>query len=122
MAKYYLTFLLIIFSVNCALGQPVAPTTIKLIPAGTVKYQGGTNTCWSFSTTSMIESGEMQNYHKDIDLSELYTARNLYIEKAKRYILSNGTTLFEAGGHTMLYLVSKNMGPSQMSFTHAKKA
>jgi bleomycin hydrolase len=108
MAKY-LTFVLLIISVNCALGQPVAPTTIKLIPAGTVKYQGGTNTCWSFSTTSMIESGEMQNYHKDIDLSELYTARNLYIEKAKRYILSNGTTLFEAGGlaHDALFGIQK---------------
>lgn len=57
----------------------------------------------------MIESGEILNDSKDIDLSELYTARNLYIEKAKRYILSNGTTLFEAGGlsHDALYGIEK---------------
>jgi bleomycin hydrolase len=108
MSKY---FALILFaaSVSCAIAQPVAPTTIKMIPAGTVKYQGNTNTCWSFSTTSMIESGEIRNDQKDIDLSELFTARNLYIEKAKRYILSNGTTLFEAGGlaHDALFGIQK---------------
>lgn len=91
-----------------ALAQP-APETIKQLPAGSVKYQGNTNTCWSFSTTSMIESGEMKTYNKDIDLSELFTARNLFIEKAKRYILSNGTTLFEAGAlsHDALYTIQK---------------
>ena len=94
---------------NSLFAQSNIPTTIKLIPAGTVKYQGNTNTCWSFSTTSMIESGEIRDYRKDIDLSELYTSRNLYIEKAKRYILSNGTTLFEAGGlsHDALFGIQK---------------
>lgn len=99
----------ILISVNAAFAQKSVPVTIKQIPAGTVKYQGNTNTCWSFSTTSMIESGEIINDNKDIDLSELFTARNLYIEKAKRYILSNGTTLFEAGGlsHDALFGIQK---------------
>ena len=103
------TVALVLFHANGLFAQQNVPVTIKQIPAGTVKYQGGTNTCWSFSTTSMIESGEIKNDHKDIDLSELYTARNLYIEKAKRYILSNGTTLFEAGGlsHDALFGIAK---------------
>jgi len=88
---------LLILLTKISFAQDIIPVTIAQIPAGTVKYQGGTNTCWSFSTTSMIESGEIKAAQKDIDLSELYTARNLFIEKAKRYILSNGTTLFEAG-------------------------
>jgi len=89
--------------------QTNIPITIKQIAAGTVKFQGGTNTCWSFSTTSMIESQEILNDKKDIDISELYTARNLFIEKAKRYILSNGTTLFEAGAlaHDALFGIQK---------------
>lgn len=105
----YLAIVLFFISVNCALSQSNVPVTIKQITAGTVKFQGGTNTCWSFSTTSMIESDAIQNQQKDIDLSELYTARNLFIEKAKRYILSNGTTLFEAGGlsHDALYGIQK---------------
>ncbi|HZY39313.1 MAG TPA: C1 family peptidase, partial [Mucilaginibacter sp.] len=108
MRKLYIAALGL-FATSSLFAQQNVPTTIKQIPAGTVKYQGNTNTCWSFSTTSMIESGEIKNERKDIDLSELYTARNLYIEKAKRYILSNGTTLFEAGAlsHDALFGIAK---------------
>jgi bleomycin hydrolase len=108
MRKYFAIVLFIILA-NCALAQKSVPTTIKQIAAGTVKYQGNTNTCWSFSTTSMIESTEIQNQQKNVDLSELYIARSLYIEKAKRYVLSNGTTLFEAGGlsHDALFGIKK---------------
>src|SRR5580658_7077621 len=96
MIKYYagLLFIIAAFSVEA---QNLVPLTIKEVPAGTVKFQGGTNTCWSFSTTSMLESQELLSDKKNIDLSELFTSRNMFIEKAKRYILSNGTTLFEAG-------------------------
>jgi bleomycin hydrolase len=107
MIRYFIAAL---FTASACLAfSQTAPTTIKQLAAGTVKYQGNTNTCWSFSTTSMIESGEIKSDHRDIDLSELFTARNLYIEKAKRYILSNGTTLFEAGAlsHDALYCIQK---------------
>jgi bleomycin hydrolase len=106
MRKYYLS-LLFAAAFGCAYAQQ--PVTIKKITAGTVKYQGGTNTCWSFSTTSLVESAEIANDKKDIDISELYTSRNLFIEKAKRYILSNGTSLFEAGGlaHDAMYGIEK---------------
>jgi bleomycin hydrolase len=108
MRKIYAAVLFITLA-NFANAQKSEPATLKKVPVETVKYQGGTNTCWSFSTTSLIETGEIQNDKKDIDLSELFTARNLYIEKAKRYILSNGTTLFEAGGlsHDALYGIQK---------------
>jgi len=106
MAKYFLVSVLIAMA-GYAYGQN--PVTLKQITAGTVKFQGGTNTCWSFSTTSLVESGEIISDKRDIDLSELFTARNMFIEKAKRYILSNGTTLFEAGGlsHDALYSMEK---------------
>ena len=108
MAKFRSIILLILVTTT-AWAQKNVPTTIKMIPAGTVKYQGNTNTCWSFSTTSMIESGEIAASQKDIDISELFTSRNLFIEKARRYVLSNGTTLFEAGGlsHDALFGIQK---------------
>jgi len=108
MRKLSFSVLFIVLT-KISIAQDIIPVTIAQIPAGTVKYQGGTNTCWSFSTTSMIESGEIKTAQKDIDLSELYTARNLFIEKAKRYILSNGTTLFEAGAlsHDALFGIAK---------------
>ncbi|SEO63716.1 C1 family peptidase [Mucilaginibacter sp. OK283] len=106
MRKHFLS-LLFAAAFGCAYAQQ--PVTIKKIAAGSVKYQGGTNTCWSFSTTSLVESAEIANDKKDIDISELYTSRNLFIEKAKRYILSNGTSLFEAGGlaHDAMYGIEK---------------
>lgn len=108
MTKYLSIFSLCIIA-NCTLAQNIVPKTIKELPAGTVKFQGGTNTCWSFSTTSMIETRMIQNDNEDIDISEIFTARNMYIEKAKRYILSNGTTLFEAGAlsHDALFGIQK---------------
>src|SRR6201996_8469484 len=120
--KKYLALAISILFISVASAQQVVPTIIKQLPAGTVKYQGNTNAYWSFSTTSMIETVEIQNDHKDIDLSELFTARNLYIEKAKRYILSNGTTLFEAGGlaHDALYGIQK-YGAIPNEFYHREK-
>jgi bleomycin hydrolase len=105
----YISILFSILLAGAASAQSSPPTIIKQIPAGTVKFQGNTNTCWSFSTTSMIESGEIQNDKQDIDISEIYTARNMFIEKAKRYILSDGTTLFEAGAlaHDALFGIQK---------------
>src|ERR1700678_2678721 len=108
MAKCYAVLLFVII-VYCAGAQNIAPVTIKEVPAGTVKFQGGTNTCWSCSTTSMLETQEILSDKKNIDLSELFTSRNMFIEKAKRYILSGGTTLFEAGAlsHDALYGIDK---------------
>jgi len=108
MFKYYIATLFA-FVASFAYSQQIIPVTIKQLPAGSVKYQGNTNTCWSFSTTSMLETEKIKYDKKDIDISELYTARNLFIEKAKRYILSNGTTLFEAGAlsHDALYIIQK---------------
>ncbi len=108
MFKYFATALFTL-TVSFAFSQQNVPATIKQLAAGSVKYQGNTNTCWSFSTTSMIETEKIKNDKQDIDISELYTARNLFIEKAKRYILSNGTTLFEAGAlsHDALYIIQK---------------
>jgi len=70
----------------------------KLNPSTPVKAQGITGTCWSFSTTSLVESQLIKNNAGTHDLSEMYTARNIYIEKAKNYILRQGHTQFSEGG------------------------
>lgn len=70
----------------------------KIIPATPVKNQSQTGTCWSFSTTSLIESQALKNNLGEYDLSEWFTVRNIYIEKAKNYILRQGHTQFSEGG------------------------
>jgi bleomycin hydrolase len=77
---------------------------VKTIKATPVKNQAMTGTCWCFSTTSLIESDEIRRDKKEFDLSEMFTVRNIYIEKAKNYILRQGHAQFGEGGlaHDMI--------------------
>ena len=69
-----------------------------------VKNQQQTGTCWAFSTTSLLESQSIKNNTGAFDLSEMFTVRNIYIEKAKNYILRQGKTQFGEGalGHDVI--------------------
>ncbi|HET9826660.1 MAG TPA: C1 family peptidase, partial [Chitinophagaceae bacterium] len=60
---------------------------VKTLKATPVKNQAMTGTCWCFATTSLVESEEIRKEKQEIDLSEMFTVRNIYIEKAKNYIL-----------------------------------
>jgi len=71
---------------------------LKILKATSVKNQAMTGTCWCFATTSLVESEEIRKENKEIDLSEMFTVRNMYIEKAKNYILRNGKAQFGEGG------------------------
>jgi bleomycin hydrolase len=71
---------------------------IKKIEATSVKNQAMTGTCWCFSVTSLIESDEIRKDKRSIDLSEMFTVRNIYLEKAKNYILRQGKAQFGEGG------------------------
>ena len=59
--------------------------------------QGNTGSCWCFSTTSMYESEIFRITGKKVKLSEMYTVYNEFIEKAKGFVNSRGTTIFEQG-------------------------
>ena len=91
------------------------PTGIKAISSGTfidgkkqfctrVKDQERTGTCWSFSTTSLVESQVYKNRLGAYDISEMFSVRNMYIEKAKNYVLRQGHAQFSEGalGHDLI--------------------
>ena len=71
---------------------------VKGIDHTEVKNQGGSGTCWSFSTISLVESQTLKNEHESFDLSEMFIVRNIYVEKARNYILRQGHTQFDEGG------------------------
>src|SRR5215510_1920511 len=71
---------------------------VKILKATPVKNQAMTGTCWCFATTSLVESEEIRKQNREIDLSEMFTVRNMYMEKAKNYILRNGKAQFGEGG------------------------
>jgi bleomycin hydrolase len=73
-------------------------TLITQIPATSVKNQASTSTCWSFATTSMLESEVMRLGKGEVGLSEMFTVNNVYSEKASQYVKFHGTTNFAEGG------------------------
>jgi bleomycin hydrolase len=77
---------------------------VKTVKATPVKNQAMTGTCWCFSTTSMLESDGIKRNNEEVDLSEMFIVRNIYIEKAKNYILRQGRAQFGEGGlsHDMI--------------------
>lgn len=94
----------LLFIVTVSFAQTSAPLKtqeffdVKTLKATPVKNQAMTGTCWCFATTSLVESEEIRKDKNEIDLSEMFTVRNIYIEKAKNYILRNGKTQFGEGG------------------------
>jgi bleomycin hydrolase len=55
-----------------------------------VKNQGSSGTCWSYSGNSFLESEMLRGGKTFVDISEIYTARCGYIERAKNYVRMHG--------------------------------
>ncbi len=71
--------------------------------------QGRAGTCWSFATTSFLESEVERIHGMPIDLSELHTVYFTYLEKARRYVKMHGKAQFSQGGlsHDVIEMVSR---------------
>jgi bleomycin hydrolase len=58
------------------------------------------NTCWSFSTTSYFESEIYRITGQRILLSKIWTVYYEYLEKARRFIDTRGSSLFDEGSES----------------------
>ena len=74
---------------------------IKVIPHTSVKDQNKSGTCWCFSGTSFIEDEILRQGGDSLDLSEMFTVRQCYLDKVIRYIRLYGQTNFAAGGSAL---------------------
>jgi bleomycin hydrolase len=70
----------------------------RQLPATAVKNQGITGTCWCFSTTALLESECLRKGLGELDLSEMFIVRNMYLEKAENYVRRQGKAQFDEGG------------------------
>ncbi len=73
---------------------------IKLIESTPLKSQQGTGACWSFATTSFIETEAIRLGKKPVVLSSMFFVRPTYIDKAENYIRKNGSSFFAEGDLT----------------------
>ena len=94
-----LTFLPVtVFSQQAAESRGYVFTEVFRIPTTPVKNQQSTGTCWSFATTSFIETELLRMRKGEYDLSEMFFAGCAYLSKADRYVRYNGRTNFGRGG------------------------
>ncbi len=73
-------------------------TPIKEIKTTPVKDQGSSGTCWSYATTSFLETELIRLGKGEYDLSEMYFVRFVYPKKAHKYIRVQGMGNFSQGG------------------------
>lgn len=71
--------------------------TIKDNSSTVIKDQCRTGTCWSFATSSFVESEILRLGGKNINLSEMYNVRMTYPKKAMNYVRYQGKAQFGAG-------------------------
>ena len=59
--------------------------------------QGNTNTCWCYSTTSMLESEVYRLTGRKVRISEAFTVYGEYLERARRFIRERGRSAVAEG-------------------------
>ncbi|MCK4236266.1 MAG: hypothetical protein KAX38_04045, partial [Candidatus Krumholzibacteria bacterium] len=82
------------------LTKPRSPEEFKApfhFPPAAQYYTG---TCWSFCTTSFIESEVKRLTGRDIRLSEIYTVYWEYVEKARGFVRKRGNQPFVQGSES----------------------
>lgn len=76
---------------------PYEFTIQKSLDTTDVKSQGNTGTCWSFASTSFIESELVRTGKGQHDLSEMFVVKNVYLDKAHNFLRRQGKTNFGQG-------------------------
>ncbi|MBC7847815.1 MAG: hypothetical protein H7Y10_15145 [Flavobacterium sp.] len=77
---------------------------IKLIESTPIKDQQITGDCWSFATTSFIETEAIRLGKKPVVLSPMFYVIPTYINKGENYIRRNGSSFFREGDLTFSVL------------------
>jgi bleomycin hydrolase len=85
-------------------------TMVYQLPTTPIKNQGRTGTCWSFATTSFVETELIRMGKGEHILSPIYNTRFSYPLKANIYIRYNGLSNFGEGGqaHDVMNVIRNN--------------
>lgn len=104
MKQAYLVSILVVFlSANLLAQEEKDPKyvfeTIHNVETTPVKNQGASGTCWNYSATSYMETEVLRETGQMMDLAEMFTTFNTYMEKAERYVRMHGNLNFGQGGN-----------------------
>jgi bleomycin hydrolase len=84
-----------------------------------VKNQASSGTCWSYSTNSFLESEMLRMGKQPVELSQIYSARCVYMDKADSYIRMHGALSWGDGGacHDVINMYAKYGAMPQSLYT-----
>ena len=84
-----------------------------------VKNQGSSGTCWSYSGNSFLESEMIRIGKQPVELSQIFSARNAYVEKGKNYVRMHGAVTLGDGGslHDVTNMLKKYGAVPQEVYT-----
>lgn len=84
-----------------------------------IKNQGSSGTCWSYSGNSFIESEMIRMGKKPVEISQIFTARNSYVEKGRNYVRMHGAISLGEGGafHDVMNMYRKYGAVPQSVYT-----
>ncbi len=84
-----------------------------------VKNQGSSGTCWSYSANSFLESEMIRMGKEPVEISQIYTARNAYVEKGINYVRMHGAITLGDGGalHDVINMFRKYGALPQSAYT-----
>ncbi len=80
--------------------------TVKVTP---VRDQSRSGTCWAYSALSFIENEILRAGGQEMELSVMWVVRNIYFEKAVKYVRLHGHINFSVGGatHDVIHAIEK---------------
>lgn len=73
-------------------------TAIYDLKTTPVKSQDRVGSCWDYATTSFVETELLRMGQPELDLSEMFTIRYDYVNKADWYLRMHGNNNFAQGG------------------------
>lgn len=85
-------------------------TIEKELSTSPMKDQQRTGTCWSYATTSFLETELIRMGKPEVILSPMFFVRHAYSDRVDRYVRFQGTNNFGQGGqaHNVLDVIRKH--------------
>ena len=134
--KSLLLILTLIFSANTNFAQDILVNSLKVnasdkskesfkftdvinLANTSIKNQGSSGTCWSYSGNSFLESEMIRIGKQPVEISQIFTARNAYVEKGKNYVRMHGAVTLGDGGslHDVTNMLKKYGAVPQEVYT-----
>lgn len=97
MQKLFIFFGIVFISTFLTAQEAYKFTKVIDLDATDVISQGRTGTCWSYATSSFLESEIIRLTGKQIDISEMFSVRNTYPKKADNFVMRQGKAQFSEG-------------------------